>query len=134
MIKSILFTIILLSFTSCKTSKYTYFYYELGRLDCNCATELSKGITANAHGIDASVKDSLDIAARKRYEIALNEYQLYLDKHWYQLDNIRKEFDSKGIDIDKEYLRGYEPCNCDTCLFKKKSLEDFKSVKQLKQI
>lgn len=128
--KIIISLFLLLSFTSCKTSKYAYFYYELGRLDCNCATELSKGITANAYGIDVGVKDSLG----KRYEMSLNEYQLYLDKHWYQLDNIRKEFDSKGIDIDKEYLQGYEPCNCDTCLFKKKSLEDFKSVKQLKQI
>lgn len=129
--KLIISLFFLSAFTSCQSTKYAYFYRELGRLDCECADVLEKGINHSKNNSD----DSLTIdSLRKEYEIKLNTYRIYTDKHWDLNDKIQREFTEEQATLD--YLEGYKNCNCDTCLFPKESIDGPRKIKgvKLKQI
>jgi hypothetical protein len=129
--KLLISLLILFSLSACQSTKYSYFYRELGRLDCECADVLEKGI----HYSKNNPEDSLTIdSLRKEYEIKLNTYQIYTDKHWDLNDKIQREFTEEQATLD--YLEGYKNCNCDTCLFPKESIDGPRKIKEtkLKQI
>lgn len=119
--------ILILIVTSCQTTKYPFYFKELGRLDCEMARSLQLGIEYSKANPDDSIGiDSL----MKVYDFHVNNYQSFTDKYWELEAKIKGQFtEEKG---NADYLEGYAPCNCDTCLFSKESLEE--PVKKKKTI
>ena len=108
-----MFLLSMLSLTSCSKSSYDYYYLKLGELDCKCASALELSTRHLRSGSDDTLKTE---KLRQSFENAVKEYDIYVDKHWdYQVE-IDKKFSKEKARID--YLKGYAPCNLDTCLFK----------------
>lgn len=127
MIKLIISLFLLSTLVSCQSTKYAYFYRELGRLDCECAEVLEKGINHSKYNPEDSLTtDSL----RGEYEVKLNNYQIFTDKHWDLDSKIKSEFTEEQATFD--YLEGYKKCNCDTCMFPKESINEPRKVKEVK--
>ena len=99
---------------SCRPKEsFSYYYYQLGKLECNNATLLEKRMRLIEQGkAETKEYDSLGIELDKSLAI----YDLFIEKHWNENKTIEKTFTKEQIKSEKQ--RGYAECNCDTCYFK----------------
>lgn len=106
--------VIILVIQSCKPREsFSYYYYQLGKLECENSTLLEKRMRLIEQGKENSTQyDSLGLELNK----SLGNYDLFIEKHWNNDKEIAKQFTKEKGDSDR--LKGYINCNCDTCYFK----------------
>ena len=98
-------------FIGCQ-SRYNGFYEELGRLDCNCASALERSMR---HSQTPNRDTTLDAGYKLQFEEALTQFDSFKTLYWNESEAILDAYPEE--ERNRLYLKGYEPCNCDTCLF-----------------